>query len=404
MISDEDDVALGALGRELPWRAPDASRRLAIRAAILDAERRDAIARDMVTAGVTRPQRSRRAVMLGVGATLAAIAAVVAILLGRGDERRGTAPGAATADNAPSTPPVQRGMVQASAAADFVHITGVDDRGVNDEVVRLRSGRVAVAVAKLEASERFRIVAGDGEVEVRGTAFEVLVVEDRLETVIVQEGLVEVRVRGEIARVSAGAQWTREDGVTKVAALAPAPAPVPVPVPAPVRAAAAAPGARDPARPPGTAAAASGAGAGTATADATGLARGTVAATRTEVAFRAGRAALRDGDFGPAADAFERAIAADPEAPLAEDARYGRGVALARAGRDREARAALADFLARHPTSLHAGRASLVLGNLLVRAGEQTAARARFDAAGTDTDPEVRAAAEKAIEALSAKP
>ena len=120
----------------------------------------------------------------------------------------------------------------------------------------------------------------------------------------------------------------------------------------------------------------------------------------TEVSFREGRLALRDGDFGSAADLFLRAIAADPDAPLAEDARYWRAVALARAGKDIDAHDTLEAFLLRHPTSMHAGRASLMLGNLLVKSGDLGGASARYEAALDDPDSEVRAAARKALDAL----
>ncbi|MCB9561602.1 MAG: tetratricopeptide repeat protein [Kofleriaceae bacterium] len=126
----------------------------------------------------------------------------------------------------------------------------------------------------------------------------------------------------------------------------------------------------------------------------------TVAASPTETQFRIGRQALRDGDFGTAADVLARAIAADPAAPLAEDARYWRAVALARAGRDADARAALDDFLARHPRSLRAGRAALILGGILVRAGDLDGARARYQAAADDADAVVSAAARRALQAL----
>jgi len=346
-----DDRELAELAREIPWNPPDPARREAVREALL-LEAQDA-----------RPvPRSRRGLWLGLAGALAA-AAAVALVLFSGDP----APSRSAEPATVVVTPTHRAKVQASSAADFVHSASLD-AGVNDEVVRLRGGRVSVSVEHLAPDQRFRVVAGDGEVEVRGTAFDVTVVEDHLESVIVHHGLVVVRVQGSApVELSGGDLWSRSQSV-------PVPVPVPVPDPAPVQVPAPAPG---PAPPPTPA-----------------------PDSPTEVAFREGRLALRDGDFGSAADHFQRAFAADPDAPLAEDARYWRAVALARAGKDADAEDALDAFLRRHPTSMHAGRASVMLGNLLVKAGDAAAARARYEAALDEPDPEVRAAARKALDTL----
>ena len=72
-------------------------------------------------------------------------------------------------------------------------------------------------------------------------------------------------------------------------------------------------------------------------------------------------------------------------------------MALARAGHRDAARAALADFLARAPHHARAGAASVMLGWLLVDAGDPAAARARFRAALADPDPRIRASARNGI-------
>jgi TolA-binding protein len=80
---------------------------------------------------------------------------------------------------------------------------------LEDEVVRLRQGRVRLHVAPLSGQQRFRVVVGDGEVEVRGTTFDVQVDADRLQAVAVTEGVVVVRRAAEPAVwLRAGEAWS----------------------------------------------------------------------------------------------------------------------------------------------------------------------------------------------------
>lgn len=381
-MKDIDDRELAELAREIPYNPPDAARREALREAIvLEAQNEEP----------TAAPASRRGLWIGVAGVLVAAAAVALVVLDGGP----------SPSPKPAEPPVvvtatHRAQVQASSAADFIHSASVD-AGINDEIVRLRGGRVSVSVEHLAPDQRFRVVAGDGEVEVRGTAFDVVVVDDRLEGVIVHHGLVAVRLRGESpVEVAGGQRWTRASGVTKVAVLDPVPSdPVPVPVPVNPSAAPRPAPHPQPVPPPDPLP--------LPVPDPLPLPEPqpeTASDSPTEIAFREGRLALRDGDFGSAADLFLRAIAADPEAPLAEDARYWRAVALARAGKDIDAHDTLEAFLLRHPTSMHAGRASLMLGNLLVKSDDFPGARKRYQAALDDSDPDVRAAARKALDAL----
>ncbi len=69
-------------------------------------------------------------------------------------------------------------------------------------------GTVTVEVDRLQPGERFRIVTGDAEVEVRGTAFDVTAAGDRLRSVRVMHGSVEVRPAGGSVRIlSPGQAW-----------------------------------------------------------------------------------------------------------------------------------------------------------------------------------------------------
>jgi TolA-binding protein len=222
-----------------------------------------------------------------------------------------------------------------------------------DEVVRLAEGRLSIQVAPLGRGERFRVVAGDAEIEVRGTAFEVSVVNDRLVGVDVSHGLVAVRpARGAAVFVGRGEQWR-------------------VPPEEPPPAARPAPAARS------------------------------AHAGPAERAFAQGWRALRSGGYAEAAGAFGRAANAGPTAALAEDARYWRAVALARAGHAGEARGAMTAFLELHRESARAGEISAMLGWLLLDVHDDKGAARRFTAAANDPVPAVRSSARAGLSAVA---
>jgi TolA-binding protein len=379
MIRPDPTEDLGGLARELPVAAVDPDRR---------ARRRDALLDAIADAAPARIARAapRRTWLLPAAVGLAAAAAIALVVVGWLARRP-----------APARVATSQATVQLTAAADLDHVTRLDG-GINDEVVRLRGGRISVAVTRLAPDQRFRVITGDAEVEVRGTAFDVVVEADRLVAVTVWHGLVEVRLHaGATFAVAGGAQWSRATGaVTAIAAAAPAPAapPPPGPAPSPVPAPAdPSPPPPEPARSPASSNRAS------RTAD---LARADAPvpdAADNERAFRAGRDAIRAGDFDAAATALSTAIALAPDAPLAEDARYWHGVALARAGRDADARRALDDFLTRHPDSAWAGRAALIIAAALTRTGDPRAARPYLERALADPDAGVRASARAVVTA-----
>jgi TolA-binding protein len=112
-----------------------------------------------------------------------------------------------------------------------------------------------------------------------------------------------------------------------------------------------------------------------------------------EMAFARGWSALRTNDFEAAADAFGQAASEREDNALSEDALFWRGVALDRAHRLPEAQEALTRFLARYPKSDRVGEAAVMLGWLLLRAGDATAADARFGSALGDPSERVRRSA-----------
>ncbi len=118
-----------------------------------------------------------------------------------------------------------------------------------------------------------------------------------------------------------------------------------------------------------------------------------------ELAFARGWSALRANDFETAAQAFGRAAAERNDNGLHEDASFWKGVALDRANHPAEAREALTRFLALYPGSNRAAEASVMLGWLLLHAGDVTAAEARFGAALGDPSERVRQSARAGLAA-----
>lgn len=122
-------------------------------------------------------------------------------------------------------------------------------------------------------------------------------------------------------------------------------------------------------------------------------------ATDPQLAFDEGFTALRGGDFGSAAEALGAAAVGDD--PISEDASFWRAVALARSGRQAQAARALQTFLARFPGSPRAGEASVMLGRLLLDAGNLSAAESRFRAALADPGARVRASAAAGLDEIA---
>ena len=154
------------------------------------------------------PQRRETApargaiVVTAVAATVAVVIAVVIVPT----VRRGAAPEEqARAAPAPaSTPHTSRASIRAIGNARFFRA-----QPPPDEIVRLDDGRIELDVIPLAAGERFRVVTDHGEVEVRGTIFEVLASNRSLRSVSVSRGRVEVRSGSGLSVLDAGDRWSR---------------------------------------------------------------------------------------------------------------------------------------------------------------------------------------------------
>lgn len=167
-------AAIAAEARRLPVDEPSPDRAQSVRNALLVAAR-----------APTPAPRPRLWWALGVAGALAAAAVLLVVILPR------------------SSSPTYRGTIHAQAGASYVRIGAAPD-----EIVRLTDGTITVEVAALSPGERFRVVTADGEVEVRGTAFDVTADHDHLRAVRVLHGRVEVRAEGSTRRtLAAGERW-----------------------------------------------------------------------------------------------------------------------------------------------------------------------------------------------------
>lgn len=247
----------------------------------------------------------------------------------------------------------KRATVVAHGDATFLHVVEP-----LEEVVRLIEGTVTVSVEHLRPGERFRVVAGDGEVEVKGTVFDVVVEGDALRAVRVVTGRVEVRREGApLSLLDPGDRWTPEEPeqVSEVEVATPRPG------------AARAPQKRAP--------------------------RAPARDTRFSEAWQA----YRDGRLQEA----ERGFSAIADGPLAQDAAFWRAAALKRLGRSSEATAALRAFLKRWGAAARAGEARVMLGWLRLEAGALGEARTLFEAGVSDRSAKVRASAQKGLDRTS---
>lgn len=361
------------LVREVVAPLPPDARRDALRAQVL------ASARAQGVLHVAEPRRGRRSIVAAVGATLA-VAAGVWLVLAR--------------DAAPAVH--SHGSVRALGDATKFQTTTRSP----DEVVMLYDGSIEITVAPLHAGERFRVLVGRDEIEVRGTQFIATARDGMLVDVTVSHGVVEVRPQfGAMAVLTSGEVWRGP-----VAELArPAPAANPPPPPAALDPVEALPRTAEASRPRPKApkAVAPRPPVEVAPPEKPRSPDATAEVLPQERAYIDGWTAMREARFDEAAKLFLRVQLLDPDGTLAEDATYYYAVALARA-KSEQAVGAFREMLARYPQGSRAGRANAMLGWLLVDAKQAAEAERRFRAALADPDDDVRESAEAGLAALAA--
>jgi TolA-binding protein len=249
-----------------------------------------------------------------------------------------------------------------------------------DEIVRLASGRATFEVTHLTSEQRFRVVAGDGEVEVRGTRFEVEARDGALWNVAVTDGKVDVRVGDAVLRLQSGDEWQRHQ-----------PSPAAKETRAPSSTAPVAEhessdsptghefSGRSPSRPRGFPQAAE-----------------RVAQANKE-SFDLAWSHLRRSEWDEATRAFGAVAAQAHGQALEEDALYWQAVATARAGRTQQASALLESFLQRFQEGARTGVATLALAWLRFDSGDKERARVLFERAALDSSAKVRQGADEGL-------
>jgi hypothetical protein len=292
------DERLAALGRELEAPASNPLRARRIRAQIL----RHAAA----------PSPTSRAPALAVAA-VAAAALTVAVGLSVRRASHVTPPVVASAPPAADAGTVFAGEVTAMPGARWTQARE-ESPGAVVERVRLSDGTIAVHVRKQAPGERFLVVAPDGEVEVRGTTFEVTAREGATTSVHVEEGLVAFRRPGAADVVlAAGQTWH----------------------PTPPRLAGTPSVRTGPSSSP--------------------------RADRDTSEYERAVAAYEARDYAAAARRCAAFVAVHPDAPEAEDATFLEASALAHDGRTPAAAAAAERFLARFGEASFHGRDAAIL-------------------------------------------
>jgi hypothetical protein len=221
------------------------------------------------------------------------------------------------------------GSVETQPAARWSHA-----RNDRLERVELDDGTLRIHVRHQVPGERFLVELPDGELEVRGTTFEVSVASGTTTRVHVDEGVVELRIHGsDPIRLQAADEW----GAPVAPSLALPSAPTPAAAPAPTL------------DKPVTSAA---------------------APTPDTANYDSAMSLLRAGHNDDAAAAFEAFVLAHAHAPEAEDASFLEAVALARAGRADAAALAAEHHLATFPRSFHRKDASTLVARAAIDRGD----------------------------------
>ncbi len=313
------DDGLRALGRALPAVEPGQLALKRLRARVL---------RDVVAGVPSRSTLSGRRVAFAsaMGIALATLAGFVAV---RASSR--------TPVSAPMSPTAaESSRPLAGSVAPAAGAVWTQTREGGTEHVALEAGTLRVHVRAQGPGERFVVRLPDGELEVRGTTFEVTVLDGGTRHVGVDDGTVVLRLRGEPDRsLGPGASW----GAPQSSLASPHEAPA--------VSAASAPAAAPPRR-----SSAEGQ-------DVKDEAPTYVAAMRS----------FREGRYDSAAVAFHAYALARPRASEAEDASFLEALSLARAGRAEAAGLAAERHLESFPRSFRREEASILVARAASRRG-----------------------------------
>jgi hypothetical protein len=338
----ERDDALRELARALPDRGPGDLESRRTRAKIV----RDLATSVPSAAGPRRRTRVTTTLLLAVVMSLACAG-------GWAFAVRQPVPALASAPSVPTGAPPNTGSAGSPSYAGTVDAVSesrwTQSRDGTIERVTIERGRVRLHVRHQAPGERFLVAIPDGEIEVRGTTFEVTVESGVTTSVHVDDGVVELRLHQEpTIRLEAGDLWRAADppaAASPVATLSPSGFAAPISAPG-----------------------------------STGRSLPTAApahdARREEsTAYEAAMEMLAAGRNTEAATGFQAFLLAHPGARQAEDASYLEAVALARAGRADAAALAAEQHLTRFPSSFHRKEAALLVARAATLRGDCVRAR-----------------------------
>jgi len=248
-----------------------------------------------------------------------------------------------------------------------------------NEVYELVQGLAEFRVNHLPDKQRFRVLVGDEQVEVRGTRFQVLVEQRHFAAVKVFEGRVELTRAGRSLTLDAGQNW--------VAALPPV-------------------SLDSGAQQPASRAEASDAGQFVSKPTVgSGVSGAIPNSTDTmpelfDVAFNSALARLRSGDAAGAVSEFDRLLGTPAiDAGRRLDVLYWSAVAYHRSGNHPVAEQRLHQLLAASPNGWHSPDAALMLGELLMERGATQKAKPWLARAAQSNRPKTSARAKQLLSA-----
>ncbi len=295
---------------------------------------RGRVLRDVTAGNASRSRLSRRQVVFA--SSLGIVFVAIAVFVGERVVLKTQVARAESARAAQSPAPL------AGAVAPSPGAVWTQAREGGTERVDLEAGTLRVHVRSQGPGERFFVRLPDGEIEVRGTTFDVTALDGATRHVDVDEGTVVLRIRGSSDQsLGPGTRWAASESHPSSADEM-----------AVAVGAASAPAAAIPRRRSGD------------THDADGLAGDDGASVYVD-AMRS----FREGLYDRAATAFHAFALAYPLATEAVDASFLEALSLAQAGRGEAAALAAERHLERFPRSFHRKDASILVARAASRRG-----------------------------------
>lgn len=283
-----------------------------------------------------------RVMPFAVAAAVVAIALIVGFSWGRS-----TSPRAPIASATVASPALSHAAVDPESGARFERARS----GEADEV-KLTAGTLRVRSAS-RGGEPLVVRVGAAVLQPKESVFRVTAVDGALQSVVVEEGSVELEVAGYYAEIPAGGSWRSSAITAAVTPSAPPTSSPPVAVTTPSSSSTSATSA-----PPTSTSIAS--------LPSTPAPTPTIAVASTATpkttpnGFSAAMRSIDAGDYDAAAREMSDFSTTHPNDPRSDEADYMRAIALERAGRVDEAKAAAHAYLAKWPSGAHRAEAASI--------------------------------------------